>query len=315
MNDRRAACRVLIAGLLVALPWTSVPARAESFLGGDWTTGRGYRGFDVKGGLDLDERGDWEADAAFAYAHSNSGTESRSRQATLALVHTLDDHWTSRAGMTGWRDSLNNVQYFGPSAGITYAAFDRPDDRVEGARGKQWLRVSFDADLYVYQAGQTNLRTIKISRTKTAVVPASPGTVSLAQWHPYLLVERPFAGESLTPWVQVGHDFYSKNPSIIEARSGRPQYSSSAGSLNGLVGGLLDTTGEVGLNLALPARFKATASLGVERQAADNHWATTQGAGLSRVFWDRLKLGGSWARSIQDGLAQDLVSGGLTWFF
>ena len=303
-----------MAGLL-ALPWTFVPARADSFLGGDWTTGRGYRGFDVKGGVNLDERGDWETDASFAYAHSNTGTESRSRQATVALVHTLDDHWSSRASMTGWRDSLNNVQYFGPSAGITYAAFDRPDDRVEGAHGKQWLRVSFDADLFVYQAGQTSLRTIKISRTKSATVPAAQGTVSLAQWHPYLLVERPLANESVTPWVEIGHDFYSKNPAIIEARSGNPNFSSSAGSLNGLVGGLLYTTGSVGLNLSLPLHLKATASLGVEQESSNNQWATTQGAGLSSMFWEHIKIGASWARSIQDSVPTDLVSGGVTWLF
>ena len=314
MTERRTRMGGLIAVLAL---WAAAPAaRADGFLGGDWTSGRQYRGFDVKGGLDLDARGDWEADATFAYAHSNSGTESRSRQATLAFAHVMDDHWSSRAGVTGWRDSLNDVQYFGPSFGITYAAFDRPDDSVEGARGKEWLRVSFDADFFVYQAAQTTAaKIIKISRTSSAVIPAGQGGVSLAQWHPYVLVERPLADGRIVPWGSIGHDFYSKNPSVIEARSGTPQFSASAGSLNGLVGGLLETTVSAGLNLTLPAKLKATASFGLEKQSTDGHWATTQGAGLSRLFWDRCKLSASWARSIQDGVPQDLVTAGGSLYF
>ncbi|MFI5349572.1 MAG: hypothetical protein ACHQ2Z_08520 [Elusimicrobiota bacterium] len=270
----------------------------------------------MKGGMDLDERGDWEGDAAFAYAHSNSGTESRSRQLTLAFTHIMDDHWTSRASATGWRDSINDVQYFGPSFGITYSAFDQPDEALKGAGGKDWLRVSFDAEFFVYQAAQTTAaRVIRISRTSSTVIPAGQGGVSLAQWHPFLMVERPLADGKIVPWGQVGHDFYSKNPSVIEARSGRPQFSASAGSLNGLVGGLLETTVSAGLNLTLPAKVKATGSFGLEKQSTDGHWSTTQSAGLSRLFWDRCKLSASWSRSIQDGVPQDLVTAGGTLFF
>ena len=312
---RRSLCLGLLAVLTL---WAAAPAaRAADFLGGDWTTGSGYRGFDVKGGLNLDAQGAWEGDATYAYAHSRTGTESRSNQLTLILAHIVDDRCSTRASMTGWRDTLNDVQYFGPSFGITYAAFDRPDDRVQGARGAQWLRVSLDSDLFVYQAGQTiSPKVIKVSRTETAVIPAGQGSVSLAQWHPSFLVERPLMQEKLTPWVRISHDFYSKNPNDIEARAGQPQFSASANSLNGLVGGLLIATGEIGLSVALPAHLKLTASIGLEQEASDNKWATSQNAGLSGLYLDRrCRIGVSWARSIQDGVVQDLLTTGLSWFF
>ncbi len=116
------------------------------------------------------------------------------------------------------------------------------------------------------------------------MVPGAPGSVSLGQWHPYILVEKPTFGGAATPWVEVGRDFYSKNPGIIEARAGQPQFS-SAGSLNGLVGGLLYTTGVVGLNLALPAHLKATASFGLEQESSDNNGRRRRkGAGLKLDF-------------------------------
>lgn len=310
---RRSRAGALLAILLAAAP----AARADTFLGGDWTTGRNYRGFDVRGGVDLDAHGDWEADGEFAYAHSKTGTESRSRQATLTLVHTLDDHWSSRGGMTGWRDSLNDIQYFGPSFGVTYTAF--APSREEGgdeSHGPDTLRVSLDSDLFVYQAGQTTSpRVISLSRSQTVVIPAGQGEVSLAQWHPYVLVEKPLAGGRVTPWVELAHSFYSKSPGLIEQRAGRPQFSSSSGSLDGLVGGLLQNTGVIGTNLKLGAGLKLTASLGAEQQATDNSWSVTQGAGLSETIADSAKLGVSWARSIQDGVPQDLTTFSAAWFF
>jgi hypothetical protein len=304
--------RRLIAALVGAAALAATAARADDFLGGDWTTGDGYRGFDVKAGVNLDSRGDWEGGATYAYDHSYAGTESRARELSLGVVHRMDAAWSSRFSLTGWRDNLNDVDYVGPSFGFTYVRYDDPSSPDRRAR----LKVSFDSDLFDFIANETTApKTIRLTRTSTATIAGDQSSVSVAQWHPYFTVELPLDGGRVSPWILVGHDFYSKNPELIEERAGRPQFSTSANSLNGLVGGLVQNTDEVGINVRLPWRLRATASLGVEQIATDNTWATTQSAGLSGWAGEHLKLAVSWSRSIQDGVPQELLNGGLTWFF
>lgn len=301
-----------VAAAFAALLLGVRAARADTFLGGDWTTGSGYRGFDVKGGVSLDQAAAWEADATFSSAHSYSGTESRSRELVVTLVHEADAAWTTRAGVTGWRDNLNDVDYFGPSYGFTYTAYDDPSSKDK----EETWSASFDNDLFVYKADETTSpKTVRLTRRVSIVIPGNQSAVTLAQWHPYAHLEVPFAGGAVTPSIDGGHMFYSKTPSEIEARAGRPNFSASAGSLNGLVGGLQSNTVSAGLSLKLPYGIRLNGSLGVQQSATDDSWATTQSASLSHYLGEDLKVSAAWNRSIQSGASQDLFGGGATYFF
>jgi len=283
-------------------------AGASGSIGGDWTTGNGYRGFDVKGDIDLDSKGDWNGAASYAYAHSKVGTESRSNQFTVGINHVMDEQWSSRFGFTGWEDTLNEVKYAGPSFGITYTEYDSPEADSES------YRVAFDNDFFLYKADQSSAaRRVKVGNA-FVVIPANQGDVSLGQWHPSMLFEKPVQ-PWLIPWAAISHSFYSKNPSLIEDRAGRPAFSSSSGALNGLVGGLFNNTGQLGVDFKLPAHLRLSLSLGVEQQASDNTWSTTQNAGLTGLFFDHWRAKVSWSRSIQNGLASDLVTAGSSWLF
>lgn len=298
--------------LLAAALLGASAARADSFLGGDWTTGSGYRGFDAKGGLAFDADDARELDATYSYAHSVTGTESRSRELVLTYVRNYDPAWTSRAGVSGWRDSLNNVDFFGPSWGFTYASYDDPASKDRAER----FLVSFDNDLFVYKADETTTpRTIRFTRTASVTIPGGQSSVTLAQWRPYAHLEVPFFDGAVSPSIDYGHMFYSKDPALIEARSGRPRFSASANSLNGLTGGLNSDTAAAGVYVKLPFDFRLTGSLGVARSATDNSWATTQGAGLAVYLGERLKASTSWSRTIQGGVPADLFTSGGTIYF
>ncbi len=298
--------------LAVVLALAAPAARADDFLGGDWTTGNSYRGFDVKGGVSLDAKAEWEADATYSSAHSRSGTESRSRELVATLVHEADEAWTSRFGVTGWRDNLNDVDYFGPSYGFTYTAFDDPASKD---KNETWS-ASFDNDMFVYKADETTApKTIKLTRKISIVIPPDQSAVTLAQWHPYVHLEAPVFAGAVTPSVDYGHYFYSKNPALIEARTGRPNFSASANSLNGLVGGLNSDSASAGISVKLPLSVRVNGSFGAARSATDNSWATTQGAGVSVYLGDHVKPSASWSRTIQSGVSSDLVTGGATFYF
>lgn len=284
-------------------------AFALGSIGGDWTTGEGYRGWDVKGDTDFDEKGTWGGSASYAYAHSNTSTESRSNQVTGSINHVIDEQWNSKFGATAWEDTINNVKYIGPNFGITITKYASED-----AVGESY-RIAFDNDLYLYKAYESSSpRTIKVAR-RSVVIPADQGDVSLEQWHPTLTFEKPVCKPWILPWVAVSHSFYSKNPDLIEERAGRPNFSSSVGSLNGMVGGLFNNTAQAGLDFKLPAHIRLSFTLGTEQQATDNTWSTTQGISATALFFDHWHANLAWNRSIQDGVVQDLYTAGSAWWF
>lgn len=300
-----------LLALAVLLLAAAGAASADTFLGGDWTTGSGYRGFDAKAGLDLAEGGAYELDATYSYAHSFQSTESRSRELVATLVHVADDAWSTRASLTGWRDNLNDVDYFGPSYGFTWRWLGAADE--EGGKRPELASFSLDNDLFVYKADETFAPRSVVVAGKRVVLPGGQSAVTLAQWHPSAHAEAPLG--SVTPSLDLGVDLYSKDPALIEARAGKPRFSASSGSLNGLVGGLISKSGALGVAFKLFWGLRATASLGVQQSATDNTWATVQGAALSAYPLDPAKVSVSWSRTIQAGLPSDIVTTGASWTF
>jgi hypothetical protein len=279
-------------------------AFADYSFDGTFTTGQGYRGYQMETFADLDGGANWNGNLTYAYAHSEVGTPSLSRQITAGFTHVMDGEWKSRASFTGWYDNINDVWYVGPSAGLTYTDYEGSgDDKVEV------FRSSFDNNLYIYQAEETkNPRTIKISRKVTETIPAGQGGVSDGQWQPTLEVEKPFWGKFMTPSVTASHYFYTRNPVVIEQRAGQPNFSSSANSLNGLVGGFFNNSFVAGLKFELPATIMIKGSLGTEQLSSDNTWSTTQSLKVYASPMDKIDLSAGWSRSISDGVPQDLFS-------
>jgi hypothetical protein len=321
---------LLSLALAASLLLPAASARADASLGGDFTTGQGYRGYDAKGDLDLDPKGIYSINALYSHVHSTVGTETKSNQGVLGLDHAVEDDWDFRASLTGWKDDISDVKYVGPSFGFSYTLYRDDGSRNElrpsrtGADGERdsadrALVVVYNSDLFFYQTGvnaSSETITEKSGRTtKKIAVPALDSIVSLFQFHPTLEFDIPLFGGKVTPSISAGHYFYSKDPGLIEQRAGEPYFASSAGGLNGLVGGLFLNNGQVALDLRLPWDIKLRGTLGAEQSASDNTWSTTQGAALTDVFFDRVKASLSWARSIQDGVPQDLFTGGLTVLF
>lgn len=300
---------IFAAAALAALCSVPKAALALGSFGGDWTTGNGYRGWDVKGDTDFDKDGKWGGSASYAYAHSNTGTESRSNQFTAGINHTLDEQWGSRASFTGWEDTINDVQYVGPSFGFTLTRYADPEAVDES------YKIAFDNDLFLYKAQTPSSRLIRFRR-RLALTSPSLGSASMGEWRPQLNFEKPLPfAPKVIPWTTVSHYFYTKNPDIIEQRAGQPRFSAYSNSVSGLANGLFNNTATVGVDVKLPAHLRLSVALGVEQQATDNTWSTTQSAGITGLFFDHWHANLSWNRTIQDGLPQDLVTAGSAWWF
>jgi len=181
--------------------------------------------------------------------------------------------------------------------------------------------LTLNADLFVYgtevEASSTTRKVFdrKLNRYVKEVVPPQTGTAKTTQAHPYITHEKPLFDSQATPYLTVGHYFYSKNPAAIEALAGRPRFAASAGRINGLVGGFLNNNGEIGTRVSLPFDLESDFRLGAAQEVTDNTWATTQGVTLTRIFFDHVKVKLDWSRAIQGGVSDDLFTGGVTYTF
>lgn len=330
MRARRAAlCACAAAALLL----TAAPGRADNSVTGDWTTGNGYRGWDGRARTDLGTDDAWAVLGGFAWAHSKQGTESFSKQADLGVERNPDDNWSFRGTATAWKEYISGVDYVGPSWGFTYLAtaahrrrrrpFKEAEQRQPGEplsnREKsppdELWGLSFDNDMFFYEAPAVNQsKTVKVGKT-TVAVPPLPSSVSLAQWHPYVEAEKPLFNQAVTPSVTLGHYFYTRNPGVIEERAGQPRFAASAGSLGSLASGLFKNTAQAAVDFALPLRLRFHAALGAEQDAADSAWATTQELSLKSSFDDWASLLGKWDRTIQYGTTSDIYTVGLSFYF
>lgn len=310
---------------LLVLAAAASRASADASAGAEYTTGADYRGWDAKASLDLDDKGTNSLSAEYARVHSTAGTETKSNQVVVGLTHATADDWQLRTEFTGWKDDVSGVRYAGPSIGYNYSIYsdesalaEDKSDKLRHSGEPDWI-VDFNTDLFYYQSAvNSSSSTITLGRGKSAqrvVVPPTSGAVELLQLHPNLEVDKPLFGARVTPSITVGHYFYSKDPDLIEQRAGQPLFASSAGNLSGLVGGLMLNNGQLGLEVRLPWTLKVQGTLGLEQLATDHTWSTTQGATLTATLFDRAKALVAWSRSIQGGVAQDLMTGGLTWLF
>ncbi len=324
----------MLAAAVAALWLCAPPARAGVSTTADWSTGNGYRGWDGRVRLDFDTRGEWSANAGYAWAHSKQGTESFSKQVTAGFEHNPDDAWSFRGTLTGWKEYLSDVDYFGPSWGFTYLAttrrptrrrrvFRKPDAREPGAPlesrsdepPEELWGVSFDNDLFFYHAPQSSApRTIKLGRS-LVTAPPSPNALNVTQWHPYVELEKPLFEQNVVPSITVGHYFYTNNPSVIEEHAGQPRFSAAAGSLSSLAGGFFKTNGEAAVDVLLPLRLRLHGALSAQQQASDSTWAITQELSLKSRIGEVLSLTARWDRTIQVGVSSDQYTAGLTLYF
>lgn len=306
MSVRKGLAFAALLGL------TAAPrAGADASLGADYTTGQGYRGYDAKGSYDLDPKGVDSLSAQYAYVHSTVGTPTVSNQVTVGQTHTVEDVWLFRSSLTAWKDNVSEVWYAGPSLDYNYTLKGERDDKI--------LIVDFNTDLFYYMTGVArSSSTITQGRGKSAktfVVPPGTGSVELFQLHPNLEFDVPLLNGVVTPSIGVGHYFYSKDPELIEQRAGQPIFAGSSAGMSSMVGGLFLNSGQLGVAVKLPWSLKLSGTLGVEQLATDHTWSTVQGVTLTDFPLDALKLSLGWNRSIQDGIAQDLYTAGLTVFF
>ena len=329
----RMRLRAWIPALAVLL--IAPAARAGVSLTSDYVTGNGYRGWDGKGRMDFGSRGQWALTTGYAWAHAMSGTESLSKQGTLGFEHNPDDNWSFRGTATLWKDVISGVKYGGPSWGFTYLvtkdspserpvrAFRKLDERQPGEPvdneetlpPDEAFGISYDNDLFFYQAPETSTpRTVTVKK-KLVLVPPSPTAINVTSWHPQIQLEKPLFKQVVVPSITLGHYFYSKNPIVIEARAGAPRFSASSGSLGALAGGFFKNNGQAALDFVLPYHSHLHASLGAEQSATDNTWAVTQELSAKTTMADRVGLSAKWDRTLQTGTTTDQYTVGATLYF
>jgi hypothetical protein len=342
MNILRRTAFLLAVALL---PVSSAAEMPDIATMADWTTGNGYRGWDGKANLDWGKHPDWGLNGGFAWAHSHGGTETLSKQVTLGFSHTPDDNWSLRGTLTAWRDYISDVRYAGPSWGVTYlvneAGVPKPGARhaletVERTRytGDQdpmgdlepaaqpagdtpdeIFGASFDNDLFFYHAPQTPINQIVLVRGKPVLAPPTPTATDLSQWHPEFEVEKPLLDQRILPSLTFGHYFYTRDPAVIEQRSGQSRFAASAGSLSSLAGGLFKNDVTPAIDFTLPWHSHLRASLAMSQSATDNNWAITQELAVRTTIAGRVRIKAKWDHTIQYGSGTDQYTVGLTLLF
>ncbi len=311
---------------------------ASNSLGFDVLGGVGTSGYGINGSVDLRPatvKSPYEVSVSYSHQHSTIGTESKTNQITGSLAHAFGDHWQASAQVTGFKDTVNDIHYVGPSLGWTYlwtnGSDSAPTDTElpssqnemssEPAEKNEIAAVSINADLFFYgtevNASSTTRRVFnrRLNRFVQQTVPPSSSEEKITQFHPSITAEKPLFDSNATPYLTYGHYFYSRDPADIEALAGRPRFASSANQLNGLVGGFLNNNAEVGLRASLPWRVESDFRIGAEQEITDNKWATTQGITLSRPVISHMNAKIDWSRVIQSGISSDLFTGGLTYNF
>ena len=330
MNARR--CLAVFLFLTVTGP----RAFGSNSLGFDVLGGVGTSGFDTNGSLDLkaeDIKNPYEASLSYAHQYTTAQTDSRTNQYTLGLDHEMDDHWDTHGDLTYWNDSINQIHYGGGTVGLAYTwneggapeakpSPSKTDNEMstEPAPKDEVASLTFNTDLFVYGTEVTASSTTRpvFDRRLGRIVRepvARSATAKTTQAHPSITLEKPLFDSQATPYLTVGHYFYSKDPAAIEALAGRPRLAASAGRINGLVGGFLNNNGEIGTRISLPLDLESDIRLGAAQEVTDNSWSTTQGVTLSRTFLDHIKVKLDWSRAIQAGISDDLFTGGLTYIF
>lgn len=336
-------CKGIAVFLLVAT--AAARAEASDSLGFDVLGGVGTTGFDTTGTLDIkaqDVKNPYTASLSYAHEYTTFDTPSRTNQYTLGLDHDVDDNWNGHGDLTYWDDSINQIHYGGGTGGVTYTWLEgespvshkqevAKDEEETSAAGNEMstepaskdeiAALTFNTDLFVYGTEVTASSTTrkvfdeKLDRYVKEAVPPETGTAKTTQAHPYFTFEKPLFDSQATPYLTVGHYFYSKDPTAIEALAGRPRFAASADQINGLVGGFLKNNGEIGMRVSLPFDVDSDFRLGAEQEFTDNTWATTQGITLTRTFSDHVKAKLDWSRAIQYGVSDDIFTGGLTYMF
>ncbi len=100
-----------------------IAGASSSSVGFDVSGGEGDSGYSIEGDLGLPPLADTSAaivSLSYAYQHSTVGTDSESHQYTLGLSNTVDSNLEGHGSLTYWKDTLNDIQYAGPSFGFTY---------------------------------------------------------------------------------------------------------------------------------------------------------------------------------------------------
>jgi hypothetical protein len=329
---------LVTATSFLMLGWmTPRHADAETSAGFDVQGGVGTHGFDASGSLDIKPdpaQKPWEASLSASTLHTTVGTESRANQFTIGLSHEADENSEGHGSLTSWKDTLNDIQYVGPTLGVTYTWLEGGSTRTTNSTSHAYeeggsatpeteetsdraerAAITLDTDLFFYTTDvSVSSRTVKV-RGRQVVLPGGGGKLHDTQVHPNVSVEKPLWDESVTPYLTAGHYFYSRDPAAIENAAGRPRLAASAGHMNSLVGGFLNNNGEAGVRFILPGDISATTKLGADQSSTNNKWATIQDIALSHRFLTRFKAKTEWTRTIQDGAAADLFSGGLTYYF
>jgi hypothetical protein len=287
-------------------------ARATNSLGFDIYGGVGSSGWDTTGNYSFQpdpQSKPWDTSLQVSQLDSTIQTPSHARQITAGLQHALDENWALTGQATYWRDSLNDIKYVGPTLGFTYTMLDSSDS-------SEFLAATFTTDFFFYGTEVTSSSTTVRVGKKTTHVPPQQEAMHTYQYHPNLNIEKPLMDQSITPYLTIGHYFYTgAAPADLEDLAGRPLFSISSNRLNGLTGGFLSNNGEIGCQFRLPASFSAIARFGAQQLQTDNSWATIQGGSLSRTFGDHLKAKVEWIRTIEEGITTDLFDGGLTYYF
>jgi hypothetical protein len=117
----------------------------------------------------------FETSLAYAQQHTTTGTESKTKQFTLGLAHTVDDHWDGRIDLTYWKDSISDVHYVGPTVGFTYTWTD-------GERAQSPEKSGAEPDKTGYQLIEEVMKTEPVTRpsdkNETATEPPPPNEVA-----------------------------------------------------------------------------------------------------------------------------------------
>jgi len=290
-------------------------AHATTSVGFDVTGGVKQSGFDMTGKLDVGPQKDWETSFSFAHLYSEiGGQESRTNQFTGGVAHTFDPTLDAHLDITGWKDSINQIHYAGPTLGFTYNWKTSESDK-----GPDILDVTLDTDIFVYGTEVTassTTKTIRVGRRLiTTVIPPANSVENTTQLHPNLTIEKPLFDEQWTPFITAGHYFYSRDPEALENIAGQPRFALSAGHLNSMISGFLNNNGSTGFTWEIPWDLSFYVSLGASELAIDKTWATSQQVSLNRTFAECLTAKLEWDRVIEEGITTDTISGGLTYKF
>lgn len=292
---------------ICSLAWLNTNLLAANSVETKFTWGPDFLGYRAGASADLDPAGDWNSYISYSRdLFTDPAASGWSNLFFLELSYFAAESLLLSANFSYSLDS-DRTSSLGPGLSLFYMqlspAAGPGGDSPEGAATDAFT-VGFESQVTFYQAELESADSLAPARK-----------VTLTQASPTLFADVALIPGRLNANASGSYLFYSDDPTQIAANVDPDLTTSGISALSSLMAGLLWSSWQTGLSLALPGPVMLEADYGRQLQVYPAGWVSDTGLSLSAKPADFLKTKITWRRYFFTTGSDDLFSAGLRFDF